>query len=104
LLFAEPLFVGLLIILTKMNTQKPVAALVRYRFITTPARIAHDSKDHYSDWSDWAPSTLKYARAVTDPARNGDLAIWEMQPLYAAPVTTHQHTPSSYDGIGAPHD
>lgn len=63
-------------------TGEPVAALVRSRRIRTPAHCAFDKKDHYSEWSDWEPCTLSYARAVTDPARDkGLLPLYEMLPL-----------------------
>lgn len=66
---------------------EPVAALVRSRRIRTPAHCAFDKKDHYSEWSDWEPCTLSYARAVTDPARDrGLLPLYEMLPLYTHPA------------------
>lgn len=69
------------------STGEPVAALVRSRRIRTPAHCAFDKKDHYSEWSDWEPCTLSYARAVTDPARDrGLLPLYEMLPLYTHPA------------------
>lgn len=63
---------------------EPAAALVRHRSLQTEARIAHDKKDHYSEWSEWEPTTLKYAMAVTHPSRNSDPRLFEMQPLFLA--------------------
>jgi hypothetical protein len=65
---------------------EPVAALMRSRYVMTPARIAHDMKDHFSDWGDWVPTTYSHAKAVTDPARNTDPLLYEMRPLYARPA------------------
>ena len=66
----------------QLATGEPMAALVRSRRIRTPAHCAFDKKDHYSEWSDWEPCTLSYARAVTDPARDkGLLPLYEMLPL-----------------------
>jgi hypothetical protein len=74
--------------------QEPVAALLRYKTVQTPARLAFDGKDHYRDWTDWEPCTLKYAQAKTDPASNYDeTAIYEMQPLYAAAPQPEQVAP-----------
>ena len=68
-------------------TPEPVAALVRHRRLRTPADCAFDKKDHYSDWSDWEPTTLSCALAVTDPARDkGLLPLYEMMPLYTRPA------------------
>ena len=72
---------------------EPAAALVRYRRVRTPAHCAFDKKDHYSEWSDWVPCTLSYAKAVTDPNRDaGLLPLYEMLPLYTHPA------PSVSDG------
>ena len=66
---------------------EPVACLVRHRRLRTPRRLAHDGQDHFSEWSDWRPETLKYGKAVTDPIRNsGPECLFEMQPLYATPT------------------
>ena len=64
---------------------QPVAALMRSRFLRTRAAIAHDMKDHFSEWGGWIPTTYEHAKAVTDPSRNTDPLLYEMQPLYAAP-------------------
>lgn len=73
--------------LTQLSTSEPAAALVRYRRLRTPAHCAFDKKDHYSEWSDWVPCTLSYAKAVTDPNRDaGLLPLYEMLPLYTHPA------------------
>lgn len=64
----------------QQGTVDAVAALVRWRHLRTPARIAFDGKDHFSEWGEWEPCTLSYALAVTDPQRNTP-ALYEMRPL-----------------------
>lgn len=62
---------------------EPVACLVRYRPLRTPAHCAHDGKDHFGEWGKWTPETIAYGRAVTDPARNsGSEHCYEMRLLY----------------------
>lgn len=67
---------------------EPVACMIRNRNIITTARIAVDGKDHFSEWSEWQPSTLGYGRTVTDLIRNNPVCyeikmLFEEQP---APV------------------
>ena len=59
---------------------KPVASLVRSRHMSTPARLAHDGKDHFTPWGEWEPCTLAFGEAVTNEGRNTP-RLYEMRPL-----------------------
>ena len=67
-----------------------VSAIVRRRNITTTAHAASDKKDHYSDWSEWRNESIDFAKAVTDPARNTNPYLYEMQLTYTA-AQMHDH-------------
>ena len=60
-----------------------LVSLIRHRTYT-PASVAHDGKDHFHEWSEWQPATLKHGQAVTGP-RN-DPKVWDMVPLYTHPA------------------
>lgn len=72
---------------------EPVACLTRSRNILTQASIAVDGKDHFSAWSEWAPNSIEYGRAVTDPIRNNPVC-YEIELLFkeqTAPVAVADH-------------
>ena len=82
--------------LAQPAVSEPVAALIRFRYVMTPARDAHDMKDHFSDWGDWTPATYSHAKAVTDPVRNTDPLLYEMRPLCDITAPTQPAEPD-YD-------
>jgi hypothetical protein len=79
---------------------EPVACLIRNRKLITPAHLAANRQDHFSDWGEWEPTSLAHGRAVTDPTRNsGCEYCWQMMPLYvltapAAPAAPSQDAPT----------
>lgn len=66
--------------MTDMKTE-PVACMIRSRSLIAQASIAVDGKDHFSAWSEWAPNSIEYGRAVTDPIRNNPVC-YEMELLF----------------------
>ena len=83
-------------ILRSMGSAEPVACLIRYRGCT-PARMAHDGRAHWHDWSEWEIATLAHGKVVTDPSRNPtEDDEWQMKPLYATPQAQPAPVPDGW--------